>query len=112
MESQLAKLDPHYVATGLGMAGIHTTDNVAAIIQDVIHELIDKKAEFSLMDAAEIIARHRADELAIEQNEKVLRLKERYKVLSELCIPGSVHKTQKQISAEMDRVIKELENLK
>lgn len=112
MASALVKLKPQHVVTALAMAGLETTEQQAGIIQDVIHCLIDKKTDFSVDDAVEITVKNAEKDKDKETMEvKILKLKERYKTLSELYDPKSKSKTQLKIGHEMEVIMLKLPTL-
>jgi hypothetical protein len=106
MESKLVKINPQYVQAALAMTHISVDLETAAVIQDVIHALIDKETSFSLEDAVEITEKHKN----LEKENKEMLLRERYRTLSELYVPNSKHKLQIQISKELNAIIKQLNN--
>jgi hypothetical protein len=110
MESPLQKLKPQHVVTALAMTGVHVTEPIAAIVQDVIHALIEKNTEFSLEDAVEIMHRHKlSDKSTSDQSQKLKELTACYKVLSECYVHDSKSKINIAISDKMDYLLKEIE---
>jgi hypothetical protein len=105
MELQSKKLSNHEVATGLAMVGISVSKNVAGLIQDTIHALIDQGDQFDLNTAVSIQSNYNSDETVIGE------LNAQYRVLSELYNPKSKHKTQINIGLLLNDILKQIENI-
>ncbi|NBP67776.1 MAG: hypothetical protein EBU52_03440 [Cytophagia bacterium] len=113
MESPLQKLKPQHVVTALAMTGVDITEPIAAIVQDVIHALIEKQTEFSLEDATEIMHRHKpSDKSTSNQSQKLKELSACYRVLSECYVHDSKSKINIAISDKMDHLLREIELLR
>lgn len=103
MASQLKKLPNNYVSTALTMVGINTKENVAGLIQDTIHSLIEMGGDFDLETATKLVVKHQ-----FEPDNKLVELKAQYRLLSELHDPRSTHRTHRKMSTVLDEILKEI----
>jgi hypothetical protein len=107
MESQLKTLSNQHVATALAMVGIGVKENIAGLIQDTIHSLIEMGDQFDLMTASKLVVKHK-----FEPDNTLTKLKAQYAVLSELYDPKSNHKTQRKMGNMIDELLKQIESYK
>lgn len=107
MESQLKTLSNQHVATALAMVGIAVKENVAGLIQDTIHSLIEMGDQFDLVTASKLVVKH-----GFEPDNKLTQLKAQYSVLSELYDPKSNHRTHRKMGNMLDEILKEIESYK
>lgn len=105
MESQLKKLPNNYVTTALAMVGINAKENVAGLIQDTIHALIEMGGDFDLETASKLVVKHQ-----FEPDNRLAELKAQYRILSEVHEPKSNHRTHKKIDKILDDLLKEIES--
>ena len=105
MELKSKKLSNQEVATGLAMVGLSVSENVAGLIQDTMHALIDQGNQFDLHTAVTIQSNYNSHKTKIEE------LNAQYRVLSELYNPKSKHKTQINIGLLLNDILKQIENI-
>jgi hypothetical protein len=105
MESQLKKLPNNYVSTALAMVGINAKENVAGLIQDTIHSLIEMGGDFDLETASKLVVKHQ-----FEPDNKLVELKAQYRVLSELHDPKSTHRTHRKMGKMLEETLNEIES--
>lgn len=111
MESALMKLKSDLVRSALALTGIQVDNYTAAVLQDVILKLQEKGADFSIEDALNINHANKSELQDVSKYNKIVELKERYRVLSELHDSKSKHKLQVHIGEEMKKVLEELKHL-
>ena len=110
MASVLKKIKPNEFRVALGLVDIGVNENTASIILDTVLAIDKMGLQFDVESAVKILVKHK--EAANDKSKHEQELKVRYKTLSELYEPKSQHKLHKQIGAEMESIIKELESLK
>jgi hypothetical protein len=108
MGSALKKIKPNEFRVALGLVEIGVNENTASIILDTVLAIDEMGLEFDVKTAVEILVKHK--EAVNEKSIKEQELKIRYKTLSELYNPKSQHKLHKQISMQMDDILKQLES--
>ena len=105
MELESKKLSNQEVATGLAMVGLSVSENIAGLIQDTMHALINQGDQFDLLTAVSIQSNYNSHKHKVEE------LNAQYRILSELYNPKSKHKTQVKIGLLLNDILKQIENI-